>query len=55
MSLSIEATRLEVSVARIYTWGSDAAPTPPSGQGVTDSDREEVRGCPDVLVGRLGV
>ena len=34
--------------------GFDVAPTPLRG-GVTDSGCEEVRGCADVLVGRLGV
>ena len=35
--------------------GRQRRPPPPSGEGVTDSNREEVRGCGDGLVGRLGV
>ena len=44
----------KVLLARIYTWGSDVAPAPLKGE-VANWGYEEVRGCADVLVGRLGM
>ena len=35
--------------------GAPVSPHPPLRGGATDSDREEVRGCGDVLAGRLGM
>ena len=49
---SMRVSLLNPMPARIYTWEIRCRPRPPMGW-VTDSDREEVRGCTGVLVGRL--